>query len=189
MDRREAISIVSLVVGGAVIGAGDFLSGCTSRRRKSIFGILDNKQVKVLEELAETILPKTKDSPGAKDVGIGRFFNTYVSDCYNGSEQKIFLDGIMQLEEVSRTKFDNDFIDLKKEEQAKLLMLHEDEAMKYNEIDQPEKQLHYYVMMKQVAILGYLTSEIVGTKVFRHVPIPGRFEGCIPYKQGEKAFI
>ncbi|MCK5281119.1 MAG: gluconate 2-dehydrogenase subunit 3 family protein, partial [Cyclobacteriaceae bacterium] len=47
---------------------------------------------------------------------------------------------------------------------------------------------HYYTMMKQLTIWGYLSSETVGTKVLRHLPIPGRYDGCLPYEKGEKAW-
>ena len=48
--------------------------------------------------------------------------------------------------------------------------------------------IHYYSMMKQLTVWGYLSSEKVGTQVLRHVPIPGRYEGCLPYEKGEKAY-
>ena len=189
MDRREAIASVCFILGGTVVGAGSYLSGCKPKNRKPIFGILDNRQIKTLEELAETILPKSNESPGAKDAEIGKFFNRFVTDCYNSDEQKTFQDGISQLDEMSSLSFNENFVDLNSEQRNTLLFVLENDAKVYNKSIKSGVHQHYYSMIKQVAILGYLTSEIVGTKVFRHVPIPGRFEGCIPYKQGEKAFI
>ena len=189
MNRREAISMVSLVVGGTVVGASAYLSGCKPKRRKSIFGILDNMQVETLEEVAESILPKTEKSPGAKDVEIGKFMNTYVTDCYNSEEQKVLIDGLLQLDTMCDTTFGDAFIDLEKKERTEIVALLEDEAAKFNKQLQQGQAPHFYSMIKQLTLLGYVTSELVGTTVFRHVPIPGRYEGCIPYEQGEKAFI
>jgi hypothetical protein len=42
--------------------------------------------------------------------------------------------------------------------------------------------------MKELTLLGYFTSEVGATKALRYVPIPGRFDGCIPYKKGDKAW-
>ena len=68
MDRREALSVVSMICGGTIIGASGFLSGCSTNKRKSIFGILDLQQQNFVEDISETILPKSPGSPGAKDV-------------------------------------------------------------------------------------------------------------------------
>jgi len=188
MDRRDALSIVSLIVGGSVVGAGNFLSGCKPKERKSIFGVLDNQQIKLLEEVAETILPGTTDAPGAKNVEIGKFMNSIVSDCYNEMEQQTFLQGLVQLNEKSEETYHAEFLGLNHDEKEALLLQLEEESRTYNQNLNAGQPVHYYSMIKQLSLWGYLSSELVGTKVLRHVPIPGRFEGCIPYQQGEKSF-
>ena len=40
----------------------------------------------------------------------------------------------------------------------------------------------------ELTLLGYFTSEIGSKQARRYVAVPGRFEGCIPYKKGDKAF-
>lgn len=52
------------------------------------------------------------------------------------------------------------------------------------EVDPP----HYFRMMKELTLLGYFTSEIGSKQARRHTPVPGRFDACIPYKKGDKAF-
>ena len=47
---------------------------------------------------------------------------------------------------------------------------------------------HYFRMMKELALLGYFTSEIGYTKAMRYVEAPGRFDPCIPYTKGEPAW-
>ncbi len=47
---------------------------------------------------------------------------------------------------------------------------------------------HYFRMMKELAMLGYFTSEIGYTKAMRYVESPGRFEPCAPYAPGEPAW-
>ena len=47
---------------------------------------------------------------------------------------------------------------------------------------------HYFRMMKQLAMLGFFTSEIGCTKALRYVESPGRYEPCAPYKAGEPAW-
>lgn len=47
---------------------------------------------------------------------------------------------------------------------------------------------HYFRMMKELALLGYFTSEIGCKQAQRYVESPGRFDPCAPYAQGEKAW-
>jgi hypothetical protein len=47
---------------------------------------------------------------------------------------------------------------------------------------------HYFRMMKELALLGYFTSEIGYTEAMRYVETPGRFDPCVPFAPGEKAW-
>jgi len=50
-----------------------------------------------------------------------------------------------------------------------------------------EPPAHYFRMMKELALLGYFTSEIGCTEAQRYAETPGKFEPCVPYHVGEKA--
>ena len=47
---------------------------------------------------------------------------------------------------------------------------------------------HFFRMMKELALLGYFTSEIGYTKAMRYVESPGRFDPCTPYAPGESSW-
>ena len=47
---------------------------------------------------------------------------------------------------------------------------------------------HYFRMMKELALLGYFTSEIGYTQAQRYEESPGRWEPCTPYTKGEPAW-
>jgi hypothetical protein len=47
---------------------------------------------------------------------------------------------------------------------------------------------HYFRMMKELTLLGYFTSEIGCTKAMRYIESPGRFDPCVPYQKGDKAW-
>jgi hypothetical protein len=51
-----------------------------------------------------------------------------------------------------------------------------------------EPPAHYFRMMKELALLGYFTSEIGYTKAMRYVESPGRFDPCVPYTAGDPAW-
>ena len=56
---------------------------------------------------------------------------------------------------------------------------------------------HYFRMMKELALLGYFTSEpvgrlntnISGKTTQRYVDTPGRYDPCLPYVKGEAAVL
>ena len=187
MNRREALSAVSFLLGGSVIGAEAFLSGCSSP--KADMGLLSAEDISLLDEVGETILPATASSPGAKETMIGQFMKTIVSDCYKEDEQKIFKDGIVKLQEKSNQTYGKEFLRISAEERHDLLVALDAEAKNYNNTRKPEDPSHhYYTMMKQLTLWGYFTSEAGMTKALRHVAVPGRYESCVPLKPGEKAW-
>lgn len=188
MDRREAISMVAMIMGGVVIGAEAFLSGCSFEPEYQ--GLLtENGYEELLDEIADVILPDTPASPGAKAAKVGRFMNVFVTECYDPKDQQIFLAGIPQLESVATSVFGKKFTSLTAEQKYELLLILEDESKDRKKTQPGQKpEVHYYILIKQLTLLGYLTSEIGATKAMRHVAIPGKFEPCIPYKPGDKAF-
>ena len=188
MDRRVALSISGLICGGVFIGAGSILTNCQPKERKSILGLLNKEEIKVLEEIAETILPKTEGAPGVKEIEIGKYINSIVTDCFDNDEQQVVIQGVKQLNEFCNLTFEDDFIDLGIDAKHKALLVLEAEAKAHNLKPENRRRKHYYSMIKDLTIQGYTTSEKVGTEVFNHVPIPGRFDGCIPYLEGQKAF-
>jgi hypothetical protein len=47
---------------------------------------------------------------------------------------------------------------------------------------------HYFRMMKELALLGYFTSEIGCKQAQRYLEAPGRYDPCVPYEPGDRAW-
>ena len=47
---------------------------------------------------------------------------------------------------------------------------------------------HYFRMMKELALLGYFTSEIGYTQAMRYIESPARFDPCAPHAPGDKSW-
>jgi hypothetical protein len=189
MNRREALSSVALLLGGTIIGAEAFLSGCTSSDKKiGAAGLnFSNDDIAFLDEVGETIIPATT-TPGAKEAKIGQFMKTIVTDCYEEKDQKIFTEGMVKLDEASKKKSGKSFLSSSQQERHDLLVELDKEQKEYMAKKKPEDPSHYFRMMKELTLWGYFTSEVGATKALRYIAVPGRYEGCVPYKKGDKAW-
>ena len=182
MKRRKALVLTAGIMGAAIIGSEMFLAGCTNKQK--IADLFSDLDIKLLDEVGEVILPQTDLSPGAKDVKIGLFMKSIVTDCYDINEQKIFKNGIAVLNQMARDEYSMDFLDLEQTQKFELL----EKLDKDTRDGSKENKDHFFVMMKQLTIWGYFTSQPGATKALRYNQIPGKFIGCIPYEEGEKAW-
>jgi hypothetical protein len=220
MNRRDAIARVGLLLGGTVVGADVFLSGCKKRTDLAAVGLdFSTETIGFLDEVGETILPASPGSPGAKETQIGEFMKRIVTDCYPEEYQQIFAAGIGKLKELSQKKYNEDFMNLTANQKHDLLVDVDKENKNHSsrkkykrdfmDLTTSQKQdvlteadwemkstlpakkddyPHYFALMKQLTLWGYFTSEPGSTKALRYLPIPGKYEGCIPYKKGDKAW-
>lgn len=185
MNRREAVQHIGLLLGGTIVGGQAFLLGCKSDTGKEQGFTADD--IAYLNEVADTILPATK-TPGAKAANVGQFMTVMVNDCYEEKDQKTFKEGMDKLNDASKKQFDKSFMEATPKQRLELLIKLDNEQKEYSKNKKDGDPAHYFRLMKELTLLGYFTSEIGCTQARRYVPVPGRFEGCIPYKKGDKAF-
>lgn len=189
MNRRDAISRVALILGGTVVGANIFLEGCKSADRKQISGLdFKPEDIAYLDEIADTILPTTASSPGAKAAAVGTFMTVMVKDCYDKEDQEIFVDGMNKLQDACRKKHDRYFMECTPQQRHALLVELDNEQKEHTKNKKKDDRSHYFRLMKELTLLGYFTSEIGATKALRYIESPGKWEACIPYKKGDKAW-
>lgn len=187
MNRRDALSRVALLFGGSIIGAEAFLSGCKTATKYGASMNFTPDDIAYLNEIAETILPAT-NTPGAKEAKVGEFMTVMVKDCYEEKDQKIFMEGMGKLDEACQKKNSKSFMESSPAERHDFLVALDKEAKDYQKSKKADDPSHYFTMMKQLTLTGYFTSEPGATKALRYVAVPGRYEGCIPYKKGDKAW-
>lgn len=204
MDRRELLKMIAVLTGGVVIGGEVFLTGCKTGAKADAGFTTTN--IALLDEIGETIIPATT-TPGAKAAQIGEFMKIMVNDCYTEEQQDAFMKGLSSLEEASKKVNNKSFMDCTPEERKAILISLEKEAKEFNAkqeaADKPRREelyiqdkgynfvaspRHYYTMMKQLTLLGFFTSKTGMTETLRHVQVPGRYDGAVPYVKGDKAW-
>jgi hypothetical protein len=187
MTRREAVSRIALLMGGAMIGGDALLRGETLRQPGTAPDF-SAAELALLDEVGETIIPTTS-TPGAKAAGIGAFMAMMVRDCYEGPQQAAFREGIATISKLSRARFGAGFVAATPQQRTALLNFLDAEQREHEACRQEGETAHYFRMMKQLTLLGYFTSEVGATQALRHVEVPGSYDGNAPYKKGDRAWF
>jgi hypothetical protein len=207
MTRRDAVQRVMALLGGTALIGGDQLEAfavdgaAMDQAMAHGVGAFTAADVALLDEIAETILPETS-TPGAKAAKTGAFMALMVTDVYTDANQQVFRDGLVKLEEACRAAAGVPFMQATPAQRLTLLEALDREqktAMEERSTpartrypaaapSDPDGPTHYFRMMKELALLGYFTSEIGYTKAMQYVESPGRFDPNAPYAPGERAW-
>ena len=205
MKRRRFLSSMVIIVPAAIVSTEMIFSSCKSGAKDEYF---TEENIKLLDEIGETIIPATSTSPGAKAAQIGEFMKVYVTDCYTPDEQNTFWYGINKIKEVSRNKYKNQFPKLTLLQKKEILQKFEKDAQEYSENKKRntgangdavqtgkgnqdamnEYNGHFYPMIKELTLFGFFTSQPGATKALRYIQTPGTYKGEVPYKKGDKAW-
>ena len=188
LTRREAILRVSAMFGGvALVGQAAMLAGTRRSEAQARDALFTDADVALLDDIADTILPET-NTPGAKAAAVGPFMAMMVTDVYYDREQEIFRSGLKDVDDRCREAHGTSFMDASAAQ--RLALLNELDAEQYEAMreDEDREPVHYFRMMKELALLGYFTSEIGYTQAMRYVETPGRFDPCADYEPGDKAW-
>ncbi len=184
MNRREALKSVVLMMGGTMVGANVILTGCAPE--KQIEGLeFSEEELAYMDEIGEAIIPET-DTPGAKAAGIGSFMAMMVKDTYTEEQQKSFINGLNSLKSDFKSETGTAFMDATVAERTAFLNQLNKKAMQQN--TEENSGSNYILMIKDLTLLGYFTSEVGATQALRYIETPGRYDPCTDYNKGDKAW-
>ena len=179
MKRRDALQSIGLTVSGSFILSSAILQSCQQNDYKLKF--FEQSEIETLDEIGETIIPETEDSPGAKFIGIGKFIDFYIADCFSPADQNLVKEGLKSFNQACMSEYDMDFIKLGTESKIECLQSLNIEAETSNEP-------HYFIKIKDLVLLGYFTSEEGATRALDYLAIPGKYEGDIKISTDHKSW-
>ena len=175
MNRREALKAAGLIAGGAFLVSDGILTACRGETRaRPRDRLLDVDQQSLAEEIADTLLPTTASSPGAKAAGVGAAMNLIVSDCYKAEDRQQVLSALETFRTTCRSKRGKDFVDLTRTDRESFVrnVAKED----------------WFGPVRELALGAYFSSEMGMTKALRYVLVPGKYVGCMPLEPGQPAW-
>lgn len=189
MKRKTFIKQVGYGAGAAVlIPSIGLVQGCAYEPQ--IRKHLSEMDVPFLDEIGETIIPTTADSPGAKATKIGEYILLMYQDCMEEEDQQILLAGLNTLDAKAALDFSKSFMDMDNKDRIALLQLSQEEAIAYDLKHEGEDEVppHYFNILKGLTLGGYFSSKIGMTEARAYLPIPGKFVECMPYTPSDKVW-
>jgi len=176
MNRREAVKTTSVLLSGVLITSAS-LTACARDSRNVGGRVLDAKDQALIEEIADTLLPTTPSSPGAKAAGVGPVINLLLTDCREPAEQKLVVDGLKQF----RNTVGDHFASMAQIDRENWLRRIDGQAIAAG-------GKHYFPLIRELSLQAYFSSEIGMTKALRYVMTPGKWVGCVPLQPGQPAW-
>ena len=175
MKRRTAIRNLVIISAGTAFLPGCNNSGIAAIPLKNIE--VSNKEQNMLAQLCETIIPKTKNFIGAKDLKSHQFLLIMIDDCSSPEEQKIFVSGLQVFDKLSHDKFGQIFTACTADQKKSLLTAIE------NKKDVPADALQFYATVKRYTLQSFTTCKeyMVDIKKYKMIPGPN-FKGCVQVK-------
>jgi hypothetical protein len=196
-NRREAVSRIAMMVGGAfttptlfamdVMESGKFLNA-------DLFSFTD-AQRQIVAAVAEHIIPKT-NTAGAIDAGVPAFIELMLKDCYKAPEHASFLKGVNDLIKAKFLSQNQDgqvaVLTLLESNTKDMMRSYQQRRMKVGDnVDKETLEgangVPFWRLIKELTLLGYYTSEKGIEASFIYQPIPGKFEAT-KLLPGQKSF-
>ena len=187
MNRREAVKTTATVLGGALLASSGTLAGCSREREPerataSANGkSLTDADQTLIEDIADTLLPTTPRSPGAKAAGAGAAINLLLTDCYEPADQKRVVDGLAAFRRTCESQRGRAFTSLSPSEREQVVRAVDAEAQKAGDT-------HYFGLVRELALRTYFSSETGMTKARRYLFEPGKWVGCVKLEPGQPAW-
>lgn len=175
MNRREAVKTTGVLLSGILITSAG-LAACKGEKRNLGAGVLSAEDQALVEEIADTLLPTTANSPGAKAAGVGPVINLLLTDCREPTEQRRVVDGLKEFRNTVGDHF------------ASMSQTNRENWLRRIDADARTNPEHYLNLIRELSLQAYFSSEIGATKALRYVMTPGKWVGCVPLEAGQKAW-
>jgi hypothetical protein len=166
------------LLSGALLLPG-VLTSCAPKGRDTAAVSSVNPDQALLEDIADTLLPTTAASPGAKAAGVGATMILILDDCLEADVQQRVSKGLQAFRATCK-EAGGEFASLLQPERERLL----------RELDtaaQADKD-HWFNAVRELAVDVYFSSEIGLTRAMRYSITPGRYDACVPLEPGQPAW-
>ena len=182
MDRRKAIKNLAIVSGG-LITLPQWMVSCgisDTTIHQTSFSVAEQK---MLASITDTIIPAGNPiaigSIGALSVGVDKFLQKLIDDCYEKEAQDNIKKQLKALDGSAQATNKRSFTDSTQEQREKLLL-----ELSASEI---KEEKDFFDLIKSETIRGFNTSQKVMQEYLGYKVAPGHYYGCIDIKAADHA--
>ncbi|HKC36008.1 MAG TPA: gluconate 2-dehydrogenase subunit 3 family protein [Chitinophagaceae bacterium] len=182
MDRRKAIKNLAIVSGG-LITLPQWMVSCgvsDTTIHQTSFSIAEQK---ILASVTDTIIPAGNPiaigSIGALSVGVDKFLQKLIDDCYEKDVQDNIKTQLKSLDLTAKATSKKSFADCTQAQREELLL-------KFFSSEKKEEK-DFAALVKSETIRGFNTSQKVMREYLGYKVAPGHYYGCIDVKESNHA--
>jgi hypothetical protein len=183
IQRRELLRRAAWLLGGAISApaALAILQGCSAKEgtpgvAAPALKFLKGDQYAVISEIAEIMLPKT-DTSGAKDVGVPAFIDVALDAVYDAASRERFSTGYAEFVAAAGAG-GKPFLEQEPAARAAFVRMSLETAVNGDHDPKP-----FILMTRELALLGYFTSEQGIKQNMTYEAVPTVYHGCVPVSQ------
>ncbi|HZK62698.1 MAG TPA: gluconate 2-dehydrogenase subunit 3 family protein [Puia sp.] len=188
MKRRRAIGRI-LLAGGATAAAYGSYEWFALTKNPDLQYL--SSKIPLLTALSESIIPAT-DTPGATEAGVIRFMIPLLTQCTDKKTLNRFIRGLQDLEAHTRSRYDKDFLQCTEQEKEKILLYFEHLSQPVSDrLGRAKNKVlgsPFFETLKQYTVESFCISEKGASLALRYIPVPGRYQGCVPMEPGQRAW-
>ncbi|MDX1590820.1 MAG: gluconate 2-dehydrogenase subunit 3 family protein [Balneolaceae bacterium] len=180
IDRKEAIKRTAALMGGVVFAPSilGVLKGCTASPGGWSPELFNSRQAAFTTAMANTILP------GAVEQGVPAFIESMVKDIYTEEQREMYLEAMDDMMDKCLDEMGSEFADLEEGSQFEFATLENNSAIEAGFGAGPQ----FFLILKELTMVGFFTSEYGATEVLRYQEIPGTYQACIPFEDVGKTW-
>jgi len=167
MNRRNTIKMLAGSIG--LIALPSWAVGW-SKKELIVGEVFQSTELELLSSVTDTIIPMG-NSIGALSVGVDKFLQKLISDCYTTDIQDNVKLQLLELDKSAQADHGKSFPTLDQKQREDLLLklsASEDKAQK-----------DFFNLMKSETIRGFNTSREVMVNYLKYKMVPGHYHGCV----------
>ena len=188
MNRRDLLKKVGLGIGTLAVTpvTVSLFQSCQSDLDWNPIFFKEN-EINFLIELSDLIIPSSQEIPGAKELDLIKFTDTYISKVLSSKEQKVFKDSFNTFKSEylnDSEKLNLNSIDLKSINNLLNYYLVNNKSKHdiwTNDFMISNDSLSYLFLnsFRKLVITAFKTNQYIGENVLAFSPIPGEQKGCV----------
>ncbi len=168
MKRRQAIQRIAVMAGG-LLALPSWANGWTLSdiKHKSSFSFVEQE---TLASVVDTIIPMG-NSIGAMSVGVDKFLQKLIENCYEKDVQENVKTQLLELESGATGVYGKPFhVCAQLQRQELLLRL---------SVSDSKAEKDFFDLIKSETIRGFNTSKEVMLGYLKYKVVPGHYYGCV----------